>query len=90
MNIPVDFGPRSELERQYDLDPANFSSMHPREAYRIRMKRRAMEEAALAEAYHKIAGLKSIAICLPALLKPVPLQPKWKKDSRTPTELETA
>jgi hypothetical protein len=52
----VDFGKRSDREKQYDANPANFSSMYPQEAYRIRMKRRAMEEAALAAAYHKIAG----------------------------------
>ena len=56
LNIHVNFGPRSELEREYDADPANFSTYHPQEAYRIRMKRTAMEEAALSAAYHKIKG----------------------------------
>ncbi len=57
MNIHVDFGPRTEQEKQYDADPANFSTAYPEMAYRIKMKRKAMEEAALAEAYHKVAGL---------------------------------
>jgi hypothetical protein len=61
MNIHVDFGHRTEEEKDYDADPANFSTAHPEAAYRIRMKRKAMEEAALAEAHHKVAGLMRLA-----------------------------
>ncbi len=63
MSIHVDFGHRTDEEKNYDADPINFSTAHPEAAYRIRMKRKAMEEAALGEAYHKAAGLHIRPAC---------------------------
>jgi hypothetical protein len=56
VNLHVDFGPRSPLEKEYDEDKVKFSNEHPTEAFRIKMKRKSMEEAALEEAYEEKAG----------------------------------
>lgn len=54
--LHVDFGSRTDREKEYDADKVKFSNEYPEEAYRIRMKRKAMEEAVLEEAFHKAAG----------------------------------
>ena len=56
INLHVNFGPRSEQEKEYDADKVKFAEEHPAEAYRIRLKRKSMEEAALEEAYEEKAG----------------------------------
>jgi hypothetical protein len=56
INLHVDFGPETPEELEYDKDKVKFSNEHPAEAYRIRMKRKAMEEAALEAAYQLRVG----------------------------------
>ncbi len=62
VDLHVDFGPRTPLEKEYDEDKVKFSNEHPEEAYRIKMKRKAMEEAALEEAYEAKVGESDINI----------------------------
>jgi hypothetical protein len=56
INLHVDFGPRSPEEKEYDADKVKFSEEHPAEAYRIRLKRKSIEESALEEAYEEKVG----------------------------------
>ena len=59
INLHVNFGPRTDQEKEYDADKEKFSEEHPAEAYRIRLKRKSMEEAALEEAYEEKVGERS-------------------------------
>jgi hypothetical protein len=56
INLHVDYGPRSPEEKEYDEDKVKFSQEHPAEAFRIRLKRKSMEESALEEAYKEKVG----------------------------------
>ena len=53
VDLHVNYGELSPMEKEYLADPVKFANEHPDDALRIHLKRKAMRENALREEYHK-------------------------------------